>query len=646
MNRYLRSFSIVCLFFLICLPLAASAASETRFDFIIDVKPSVVSPGESFAVSVKCRIPKDHYLFADDLLIEPESVPGVAFEDVQRPPGQRKDDPYLGVIHIYSEDAEFSITGNAAPSASAGNRTIIVNLKFRGCAKGVCFLPEEKKLSVSLVVNGSGIGSAAAVDPFEPISIPDNGAPVFDQESVPVFDDETGLESEETAPVFFDPAETQAAGKNDAAPAPSSGDARPDKENKFSGLAERFGIIGVLAAAFLWGVLASLTPCVYPMIPITIGVIGARSEGSIRKGFILSLVYVLGLSLTYAMFGLIASLSGGLFGEQANHPAVRIIVGVVFVALGLSMFDLFQLQLPSSLQTRLGKYSGSGMIGVFLTGAVGGCIVGPCVGPLLVGLLVYVATLGSKLYGFLIMWTFALGLGMLFLLIGTFSGMASALPKAGTWMETVKRFFGIVFFGIAVYYAGPLLDIQTSLLLTGAVLIALGLFFYTLGKGDEEYPGIRLLWKTAAVVLLTIGICYVGRFAVEDRTRLFSRSGDVSDPGISWLYNESSALETAKNLEKPVMIDFRADWCTDCKKLEAETFPSPAVTRESRRFVNVKIDLTNASSPESARLKKKYDIKGLPTILFLDRSGKLIPDTAVTGFLKPEEMAEHMRRIE
>lgn len=222
------------------------------------------------------------------------------------------------------------------------------------------------------------------------------------------------------------------------------------------------GLLAALLLVFIAGFLSSLTPCVYPLIPITIGIFGAADAGSRFKGFTLSLAYVLGIAITYSLLGVAAAVFGTVFGGAMQHPALKIGLGVLFVALGLSSLGAFSLRLPGDLQTKLSAVGGAGYVGAFLMGLVAGVIAAPCVGPIVAGVLVYVAQQQDILLGWSMLFVFALGLGVIFLVLGTFSSMIQRLPRSGSWMDAVKAVFGVVFFAMALYYLRYLVTPVTS----------------------------------------------------------------------------------------------------------------------------------------------------------------------------------------
>lgn len=570
-------------------------AVENPFEVTVDTLPKALPPGGEGVLQVRFSIAPGYELYADQTSVTLEPVPDIEFGTVNPPAAEEKTGPEGDTYRFYAEQARFEIPMRVAPGADAGVASIPLKIRYQGCSKTGCFLPEEKQTAAELrILPGTAPGSDTGVPGFESAVEPD--------------------------------------------PVPAS--------NPFRRTAARFGIFGVLAAAFVWGLLTSLTPCVYPMIPVTVSVIGATHAGSLYRGFLMALLYVLGMSLTYAAFGVTAAWTGGLFGAYADHPVVRIVVAAVFLILALSMFDIIQIQAPAWMTKRLGGYAGAGGLGVFLTGAAAGAVVGPCVGPMLVGLLVYIAALGDKIQGFLIMWCFALGMGMLFLVIGTFSGAAAALPRSGVWMVRLKQCFGVLMLGMALYYIRPLVPEAVFTLLLGSLLIGVGVFAGALDRMDADARGPDRLQKAVSILLLTLGIVYAARFAIGDRLMGVSNYGNQeSEAGIHWVLDEAAALAMAEAQNKPLMIEFRADWCAACRRMEKETLAHAGVIEMAEAFVPLKIDFTETTDPVVESLREKYSVIGLPTLLFADPSGRVLPDLAITEFVTPEVLMARMDQV-
>lgn len=558
-------------------------------------------PGHEVTARMVITIPSGYKLFADKVALSFSGNPELQLGKLRLPPSRQIDDPYIGKIEIFEGVVEIPVPMTVGPRLAPGAYFLELIVSYQGCSQTKCFMPKTRSLSLPLtIVSG-------------PLPSP----------------------SEESSPVQVAPS--------------STGTIKPGAmgkgKNPFQNMADRFGIGGVILFAFIWGFMASLTPCVYPMIPVTISVIGAGGAGNVSRSFLLSSVYVLGLSLTYAVMGAVAAFTGGLFGEYAGSPALRVIIAVLFSLMALGMFDLFFIQMPSRLSSKLQAVSGKGVIGIFLVGAAAGLVVGPCVGPMLVSLLMYVATLGNLFLGFLMMWSFALGLGVLLLVIGTFSGLLTALPKAGMWMEKVKHLFGMIMFAMALYFIRPLIPETLYLSLAGLILLGTGVFIGGVNTIQGDATVTDKFLKTIGLFFLIWGALtiYQGTLPRDQVPRNLSASH--SEGPLLWQQDEPAAIAAAKESKRPLVIDFYAEWCASCKKLEKTTFSDPLVIGELQRFDLLKIDATESDSPRVKTLLKKYGVIGLPTILFINAHGEREPDHTITDYATPRALMETLRKI-
>lgn len=392
--------------------------------------------------------------------------------------------------------------------------------------------------------------------------------------------------------------------------------------------------------AFAGGVATSLTPCVYPLIPITVSIFGARKAGSRREAMALSALYVLGIAAMYSALGVGAALTGRAFGTVMQNPWVIGAVAAVLAVMAASMFGAFELRLPSSWATRLNGVGGAGRAGAFAMGLVSGIVAAPCTGPVLAAALAFVAAKGSAAFGFGIMFTYALGMGLLFFLIGAFS---IALPKSGPWMDVVKSAFGVallaaagVFLKDAFPAVRPLFSAARGAALAAGVAAAAGVLLGAL-HGSFSAPGWRRVAKGFGVALLVGGIVYAaGASAARERRR--------AADGLAWVRDEPEALARAKRDGRPVIIDFWAEWCTACKELDRTAWADPRVREEASRFVAVKLDGTNDSDQFQAAADK-YGVVGMPTVVFIDPRGREVPER-VTAAIDAPEMVRALRSVD
>ena len=420
-------------------------------------------------------------------------------------------------------------------------------------------------------------------------------------------------------------------------------------EGKLERALERRSLLAFLLV-FLGGLLTSLTPCVYPMIPITISYIGGQAKSRLG-GFVLSLFFVLGIALMYSALGVVAATTGSLFGSAMQSTPVILVVAGVFVAMGASMLGAFDLTLPSSMQSKLQSGPRTGIIGALFMGMVTGIVASPCVGPVLVVLLAGVAKIGSIGLGFLLLFTFAIGLGVLFLVIGTFAGALAALPQAGGWMDTVKHVFGVILLAMGIFYLRGLLGPAWTLLIAGAFAVFVGTFtgaFHSLA--DEDPPRSRLFRKGLGIVLVLVG----GFALLVGTARLTGVSvpaagggatasgGAAAHPGLRWVMDDGEGMAQARADGRPVLIDFYADWCAACKELDHKTWVDPSIQAEAERFVAIKLDLTERNA-ENAAKQASYRVPGLPTVIFYNGAGEEVH--RFFGFKGAPEVLEIMRGI-
>ncbi|HZM87501.1 MAG TPA: cytochrome c biogenesis protein CcdA [Blastocatellia bacterium] len=400
------------------------------------------------------------------------------------------------------------------------------------------------------------------------------------------------------------------------------------------------GILSVLVGVFFAGLLLNTTPCVYPIIPITIGFFvnqsaAQKGKPKISKTFFMASMYVLGMALTYSLLGVIAAKSGGLFGAALQNPIVLIILAGTMVALSLSMFGVYEFKLPESLNRMAtsSTQSTSGALGAFVMGLTMGIVAAPCIGPFVLALLVHVGTKGSAAYGFMLFFVLALGLGLPYLVLGTFSGALKTLPRSGLWMVTVRKVFGLVLIGMALYFLMPLMGAATNyVFIVFFVASALYLLFWEAGRTKPKQFG----W-----VLRAIG---VGAAAVAVVLALPKKI----EAEIPWVPYSEQALADAKREGKSVIIDTYADWCIPCKELDRLTFTDAEVKKEAERFVTLKLDLTsNDPNSEAGKARQRFGIRGVPTVLFLDATGRELGKLRLEGFEKPAAFLENrMKKVE
>jgi thiol:disulfide interchange protein DsbD len=371
------------------------------------------------------------------------------------------------------------------------------------------------------------------------------------------------------------------------------------------------GLPVTLLAIFILGLALNLTPCVYPLIPITIGYFSQQSGTSRGRRVALSSLYVLGIAITYSALGVFSALSGKLFGAWLQHPAVLVFFALLMLVMASSMFGAFELTVPQFISKRSGGQSG--LAGALTMGLVIGIVAAPCVGPFVISLIALVSSLQSPFLGFLMFFVLALGLGLPYLLLGIFSSSATALPRSGMWMVQVKKAMGFILIAMAFYFLRPLIgDLAFQYGVAASLLIGAAFLFFS------RTPGANVWRIGIGVLLLVAGIA----FAIPRKHAT----------AVQWQKYDTAALAAARTAGKPVVIDFYADWCLPCKELDEKTFTDPRVVSELGRFVRVKADLTSAEDATTQALTKQYAILGVPTLVFIDAKGNETASARLTGF--------------
>jgi thiol:disulfide interchange protein DsbD len=431
--------------------------------------------------------------------------------------------------------------------------------------------------------------------------------------------------------------------------------------------ADRF-LVGA-AVVFFGGLLTAMTPCVYPLIPITVSVFGARKAESRGRSLLLTSAYVVGMGVVFSALGVLAAKTGQAFGSMLGNPWVVSGLAVFLSVLATSMFGAFELALPSSWAGKLNNVGGAGLAGAFLMGSVSGFLAAPCTGPVLTGLLAFVAKTQSTVLGGSLLFLYALGIGVPFFLIGVFT---VRLPKGGVWMEWVKSVLGIVLVALAVTYLKDAFPAVREALggvaeelgrvpgtWIAAALTSIGILFGAVHLSFKE--GARQFVLKGAGVLLVVSaiLLRVGALNAGSAGELWARMGWMKaeeKPVLTWhltfapsgepttLTSFDEQLATARASGKPVMIDFGAEWCAACKELERITYVAPQVVREAGRFVNIKVDATNEDDSITS-LYERFGVQGLPTVAFVSSSGEILNDPRVTGFLNAEKFLTELRKV-
>ena len=540
-------------------------------------------------IQVHYRIAKGYYMYRDKFrfAVEPAEV---RLGAPQLPPGKLKKDEFFGEVEVYRDEVTIVLPLQHDGKVPAAILTAV----SQGCADiGVCYVPQEQKAELRLAS-------------FTPV--PARGAT-----------DGGGL--------FSPPGASQ--------------------KSEDTLIAELFrGEFWLLVASFFgFGLLLAFTPCMLPMVPILSGIIAGRGEHLTKMhGFLLSTAYVLGMAITYALAGVAAGLSGAMLAAALQNPWVLGGFAAVFVALALSMFGFYELQLPVALQSRLAAASnrvhGGHFAGVFTMGVLSALIVGPCVAAPLAGALLYISQSRDVVLGGSALFAMALGMGVPLLVVGASAG--ALLPKAGPWMDTIKRFFGVLLLAVAIYLVSPLVPLTAQMLAWAALFIITAICLRAIDPLPQSAHGFEKFSKGVGVIALVAGIAFLigalsgSRDILQPLSGLrVGQSASLPEPApvvfqrINSLAELDGAIRSADG--KPVMLDFYADWCVSCKELERYTFTDPRVQARFAGMVKLQADVT-ANTAEHAALLRRFQLFGPPGIVFFDKNGNEINGLRVIGF--------------
>lgn len=494
------------------------------------------------------------------------------------------------LVSVYEGTASAKLTFRVDKNAPVGKQKVLVTLDYQACNDMTCMPPNDVAAE------------------FE-IEVAENQSKDTSQVTVTSDTDVKDLESD------FEQLK-----KN-------SQQSQSSDENSIASTLEGSGIFLSLIFVFLAGLALNLTPCVYPLIPITIGYFGGQAEGKTSRLVLLGLLYMLGMALTYSVVGVITSLSGAVFGSLLQNPFVIIVIVLLFVALALSQFGVYEFKLPDSLVAKAGGAKG-GTFGAFFMGLTMGIVAAPCIGPFVLGLVTYVAAKGDPLYGFLMFFVLALGLGLPYLFLAIFSGKIKSLPRAGIWMEGVKHIFGFILIGMALYFLDPILPkvVQGYVLPVFGIIAALILLF--IDKTANDAKGFRTFKTVFSVVVLALSIyVLIPSEKLEPEWKQFSIHG----------------YQSSLNNNERMVIDFYADWCIPCKELDAITFSDKRVIEKFDRFTVYKVDMTK-NNETNEQLRKKFNVIGMPTVLIIDANGN--ETKRITGFVNADEFLRYVSDVE
>lgn len=576
-------------------------------------QPALLDPENAFRFSarvldasnieVRYQIAEGYYLYRERFAFAAEPA-AVKLGAAQIPQGQMKKDEFFGEVQTHRGELKIIV-----PVTSAVDGKVSLIATSQGCADvGVCYVPMESRIQLAMAGATAAVAAAGTRDGGDQL------LRLLRQ---------TDTKSPSTATA---------------------------EDSRIAALFQG-GFWLLIASFFGFGLLLSFTPCVLPMIPILSGIIVGRGTPMTRMhGLALSVAYVLGMAITYAIAGVAAGLSGAMLSAALQSPWVLGSFATLFVILALSMFGAYELQLPASLQTRLTETSnrlpGGKYTGVFAMGVLSALIVGPCVAAPLAGALLYISQSQDQVLGGAALFAMALGMGVPLLVVGASAG--ALLPKAGPWMDAVKRFFGVLLITVAIYLVSPLMPQAAQMLAWAALLIVSAVFLRVIDPLPQHAHGFQRFTKGLGVIALLAGAAYLAGAlsGAKDIFRPLSGlvAGDTSAPAagepLFMRVADGTALDAAiaAAVGKPVVLDFYADWCVSCKEMERYTFTDPQVKQRLAGMVKLQADVT-VNSVEHQALLKRFRLFGPPGIIFFDKNGKEINGLRVIGFQSADKFS-------
>ena len=565
--------------------------ADKAFKFSVDIL-------DAKTLLIAWDIHPEYYLYHDKFFID---VKGADIGNVNFPKGKIKDDPLFGKVQIHKGKLAVEI-----PLLNISSQNITFTTKYQGCwTGGICYPPQEKNIDLVLPVQGEiSISTITQDSPKTPA--------------------QPSVELNET--------------------------------DKIAALLQQDNLFWVLVSFFGFGLLLSLTPCVFPMIPILSGIIvGQKGEVTTRKALIMSIVFVLAMSVTYSIAGILA----GYFGENLQvlfqTPWVLVVFSLIFVALAFSMFGYYDIQLPASLQSKIAhishKQEGGHLIGVAIMGFLSALIVGPCVAPPLAGALIYIGQTGDALLGGLSLFVMSLGMGAPLILIG--AGV-SKLPRAGGWMDNVKYVFGILMFAVAIWLLDRIISEMVSLILWAALFSIAPIAMGVLNKLGDTPNAWSRIFKAIGLLIMFYGILLWGLVARGGGDMLAPLSGwGASNTQVQQVHVQFDKIKSIEDLDRVlarsqknnqiVMLDFYADWCISCKELERFVFSNTVVVDAMRNVIALQADVTDNDAVDKA-LMAKFNIIGPPGILFF-KDGVEHRGQRIVGEINAQGYLEHLNNV-
>jgi thiol:disulfide interchange protein DsbD len=571
---------------------AQSASSEKQVTITSSPLTGQMHPGGTVQAAIHVTVangwhinshtPTFDYLIGTEIVFQ--SNQNIRILNIQYPPGKKVS---LGFaeqpVDLYEGTVTIHVSLKISDNHKLGSDTLHGTLTAQACNNQTCLAPASLEIAIPLHITAATAKTEAPVI--------EQKLEVFTQKEQPV----------------------------------------QETQNRFANDVEEKGLLLTLLAIFLVGLALNLTPCVYPMLSVTVSLFGGQSETNIVRVFFKAVVYVLGIATMYSVLGITAALGGGLFGSWLQSPWVLGGIAALLFALALSSFGLYQLQMPYWLTSKLGGTTGTGFIATYLSGLVVGVFAAPCVGPPVIALLTFVAAKGDPWFGFLTFFTLSLGLGFPYLVLGTFSGLLKKIPRSGSWLVWVERIFGVILTAAALFYLALAVAPKLAFDVIPVVLIAGGIYLGFIDRAGREKHLLQKIQWAFGILSITAGVW----FALN-----------LDEKGMTWEPYSDAVLVNAKEHGTLVLIDFYADWCIPCKELDHNTWTDGEVINATKNFARLKVDLTHFDSPESEMLRKKFNISGVPTVVLLRADGSEALEMRSIGFFIPKEFLAKLKQVQ
>lgn len=544
-----------------------------------------IHPGDAFQVAIAVKIKPGFHInshqptneFLIPTVAKLDKRKDIAFSPMSYPLAERKSFSFsTHKVPVYADNISIFSQGQLSKDISPVDVRVSGVLAYQACDDQSCFMPRSVKFEIPLKV-------VKATEPVKRIN-----QSIFQQKASLTADEQHAKEVIEK------------------------------------------GLAYAVIAFFLFGLALNLTPCVYPVIPLTVSFFAGQGEQKRRRIFVLALYYVVGIALVFSMLGLISALAGKQWGFLFQNPWFVIVITIVILTMAASMFGAFELTVPSVLMTSLGK-SRQGAMGSFVMGLTVGAVIAPCAAGIIIGLVGIVAKLGMIAKGTLLFLVMGLGLGLPYLFLAMSSSLLHRLPKSGMWMDWIRKLFGVLLIAVALYFLVPQAkQIHDQLgFFLGVLGIFGGLFLGFLGHGEGYSRTFKIIRGIVGCLLILAGVFLV------------NRTMHASPAAMDWVHLETESMETLKKEGRPILIDFYADWCAACKALDRETFADKRVVEKSKAFTMVRVDCTSPDYICKA-LTERFKVSGLPTLVFMGAEGEEHGGLRAVGFLGPDEMLNKM----